>query len=363
MLSGTEIMGVGIQRGGLLAADLGSFITRFLSLTQAVKALLPIWILHTHLFDEFEFTPYLNIISPEQGCGKTTAADVLSALCCRATSPTCGTAAVLRRRIAAESPTLLLDEWDTLDDGIRKACLNFLNTGFRKDGTFSFVSGSQITQTSTFCPKAIIGRSIIKLPEATLSRCISFVIHRALPDEKLEKFREAQRAEAVVLRAQCEEWGDDFRKTKVRVAPNMPEPLSARQQDISEVLLAIGEACGGPWPLVIHDALAELFKERHIPTPENELLRAVHQFIKERKKWDHFSSQDFCNWANHQPERPWSEKPMTQAKLAQMLRHYEVFPSQINRVLKGKQKNIRGYHAAQFNAAFSRYVDAEPSDC
>jgi hypothetical protein len=362
MLSGTEIVGVAMQPGGLLAADLGGFISRFLSLTQAVKALLPVWILHSYVFEEFEFTPYLNIISPEQGCGKTTAADVLSALCCRATSPICGTAAVLRRKIAAESPTLILDEWDTLDDGIRKACMNFLNTGFRKDGTFSFISGSQITEMSTFCPKAIIGRSIVKLPEATLSRCISFVIHRALPEEKLEKFRQPQRAEAVVLRTRCEEWSDDFRSRQVRVTPNMPESLSARQQDISEVLLTIGEACTGPWPLLIRNALMDLFTEQQIPTPENELLRAVHQFIKERKTSDYFSSQNFCNWANEQPETPWSEKRLTQAKLAQMLRHYEVVPSQINRLIKGKQKNCRGYHVAQFNGAFARYVNAAPSD-
>jgi hypothetical protein len=362
MYTDSEITGVLMSRVGVLAAELGRFITRFLSLTQSVKALLPVWILHSHIYREFEFTPYLNIISPEPGCGKTTAADVLSALCCRATSPTCGTAAVLRRIIAAESPTLILDEWDTLDDGIRKACLNFLNTGFRKDGTFSFVSGGKIIEMSTFCPKAIVGRSVIALPEATLSRCISFIIHRALPEENLEKFRQTQRAEAAALRDRCEGWAEEFRRRKVRVAPNMPETLSARQQDISEVLLAISEDCGGPWPLLTRNALMELFAERQIPTPENELLRAVHQFIKERKPTDHFSSQDFCNWANEQPETPWSEKRLTQAKLAQMLRHYEVFPGQINRLIKGKQKNSRGYRVSDFKAAFARYVGAAPVD-
>jgi len=207
MYQGTEIAGISIGRGGVIAMELTRFTTRFLSLSKPARALLPMWILHTYVLDEFEFTPYLNIISPEQSCGKTTVADVLSALCCRATSPTCGTAAVLRRKIAADKPTLILDEWDTLDDGIRKACGNFLNTGFRQDGTYSFVSGSEIVEMSTFCPKAIIGRSVVTLAEATLSRCISFIIHRALPTENLEKFRKAQRDEAALLREQCEEWG------------------------------------------------------------------------------------------------------------------------------------------------------------
>jgi hypothetical protein len=139
----------------------------------------------------------------------------------------------------------------------------------------------------------------------------------------------------------------------------MPGSLSARQQDISEALLAISEDCGGPWPLLVRKALTELFTDPQIPTPENELLRAVHSFIKERKT-DHFLSQEFCAWANEQPERPWSERPLTQAKLAQMLKHYEVFPCQINRIIKGKQSNSRGYFVTHFKNAFARYVDAAP---
>jgi hypothetical protein len=269
---------------------------------------------------------------------------------------------VLRRKVAADKPTLILDECDTLDDGIRKTCLNFLNTGFRQDGTFSIVSGSHIIDLPTFCPKAIVGRSIVALPEATLSRCVSFVIHKARPNEKLEKFRKAQREEAASLRGQCEKWAEGFRNRRVTVAPNMPESLSARQADISEVLLAIADDCGGPWPLVVRNALADLFTERHVPTPENEVLRAVQRFLKERKITDHFSSQDFCNWANEQPETPWSEKPLTQAKIAQMLRHYEIYPDQINRVVGGKQRNSRGYYVSQFALAFERYVEASPPD-
>src|SRR5208337_4062427 len=110
-------------------------------LPEAARVILPVWTLHTYVFDRFEFTPYLNIVSPEPGCGKTTTGDVLSALCCRATSPTCGSAAVLRRRIAAEQPTLILDEWDSLDRTVRDACKNFLNTGFKKDGKYSIMDG------------------------------------------------------------------------------------------------------------------------------------------------------------------------------------------------------------------------------
>lgn len=359
MLTNTELNEVSMTRCGRLAIQLTLFIARFLSLPNHIKALLPIWILHTFVFEDYEFTPYLNVLSPEPACGKSTVADLLSTLCNRATSPMCGTAAVLRRRMDAEKPTLLIDEWDTMHSNLRKDCYNVLNTGFRSDGTYSFVSGSQTIELSTFCPKAIIGRSVVKLPDATQSRCISFVVHKALPDEKLEKFRQASRVKAALLKEECERWAEDYRTRPVRVSPSIPASFSARQQDISEVLLAISDDCGGPWPLLVRNALTELFSERQIATPENELLRAVQKFISERTQ-NYFGTHEFCLWANAQQERPWSLKPLTPAKLAEMLRHYEIYSCQINRIVGGKQKNCRGYFVAHFADAFARYVNASP---
>src|SRR5262249_37904775 len=148
--------------------------------------------------------------------------DVLSALCCRATSPTCGTAAVLRRLIAEEQPTLIMDEWDSLDITVRDACKNFLNTGFRKDGKYSIMEGGQRVEMLTFCPKAIIGRSTVKLAEATLSRCIPFMIHKANARDGLEKFRQHNQHEAGTLRRQCEGWAEEFRNLDVLVSPVFP---------------------------------------------------------------------------------------------------------------------------------------------
>ena len=142
----SKIVSTSLTPGGRLAHDLAKFCRRFLRLVAEAEALLPIWILHTYVFDLFEFTPHLNIISPEPGCGKTTTGDVLSALCCRATSPMSGSAAVLRHRIASDRPTLILDEWDSLPPETRKSCINFLNTGFRQDGKYGVMAGSKIVE-------------------------------------------------------------------------------------------------------------------------------------------------------------------------------------------------------------------------
>lgn len=42
---------------------------------------LALWVVHTHLIDEFDVTPYLEITAPEKRCGKTRVLELLDLLC------------------------------------------------------------------------------------------------------------------------------------------------------------------------------------------------------------------------------------------------------------------------------------------
>src|ERR1051326_5161529 len=356
MFAGNEIAGVFITRGGTLAIELAKFLTRFLSLPTPARALLPIWTLATYVYDLFDFTSYLNIVSPEPGCGKTTAADVLSTLCCHATPPTCGTAAYLRRKIDQGRCVLIVDEWDSLEPAVRRLCTNFLNTGYKSDGKYG-TAGAPGAELSTFCPKVIVGTSVVRLAETTQSRCITVRMQKVLPEEKLEKFTAQQRGQAEALVEQCEAWAAGFRAQKVHAKPVCPEGFDGRQQDISEPLLTVADSCGGPWPLALRNALTELFARHDLPTTENELLRAVRRYIDDSKKNEYILSREFCAWANAQEETPWSpQQPLTPAAMAEMLRHYGIFATQINRMNRGKQKNGRGYYIQGFSQVFARYL-------
>lgn len=337
-----------------LLDKLAAFIWRFMSLPSGADFIFPVWTLHTHIFDLFEFTPYLNVLSPEPVSGKTTVADILSCLCARATTPVSASVAALRRKVSADRPTLILDEWDTLDRNMRSACINFLNTGFRFDGTYRLVVNGQDAVFSTFSPKAIFGLAVTKLPEMTRSRCIQVVLQRAGPDQNLEKFRAPGRAEAITLREECEKWAQSFRALSVRAAPAMPEQLKGRQEDIAEPLLAVADACGGVWPEAVRKALVALMTEEPVRTPGNELLRAIKEFLKERRLSDgeSFWSTDFCDWANKQEERPWCDRQLTPAKLADMLSGYGIRTRQI---LRGG-KNKRGYDVTFFDDVFRSYL-------
>ena len=72
-----------------------------------------LWALHTHVFDCFNHSPRLAITSPEKGCGKTTALDVLRELVARPLPTSNVTVSAVFRTIEIANPTLLIDEADT----------------------------------------------------------------------------------------------------------------------------------------------------------------------------------------------------------------------------------------------------------
>src|SRR5712671_6770682 len=82
-----------------LVDRIAAFIERFVFLKEkALYRLLALWIVHTYLIDEFEYTPYLFVHSPERGCGKTCLLSVLDLLIFRSSGITASpTEAVLFR--------------------------------------------------------------------------------------------------------------------------------------------------------------------------------------------------------------------------------------------------------------------------
>jgi putative DNA primase/helicase len=69
-----------------------------------------LWVVHTYLLDCFGISPRLAITSPEKGCGKTTALDVVSRLVRRPLSTANASAAAIFRVVELQRPTLPIDE-------------------------------------------------------------------------------------------------------------------------------------------------------------------------------------------------------------------------------------------------------------
>ena len=73
-----------------------------------------LWILHTHVFNNFAVTPRLALLSPVRRCGKTNFLKIIEKLTPNPVRYDSITAATLFRLIDGGSPTLLLDEGDNL---------------------------------------------------------------------------------------------------------------------------------------------------------------------------------------------------------------------------------------------------------
>ena len=60
-----------------LLSDLTSILTRHCILPEGAAAVVALWIMHSYVYDAFDFSPILAIMSPEKRCGKTTLMRIL----------------------------------------------------------------------------------------------------------------------------------------------------------------------------------------------------------------------------------------------------------------------------------------------
>jgi putative DNA primase/helicase len=345
--------------GANLLNEIRSTNKRFMVLPSHADVLLTVWELHTYVFDCFSYTPYLHVKSPEKECGKSTLAELMNHLCANATTPGGMSAAAMYRRIERARPTLLLDEWDTLSDENRQGALNALNTGFKWNGVYTICVGDDHNDRDfhTFCPKAIFGLSETKLPDTTRSRCFVVALEKKLPDERIEKL--TRKFDGSTLRKMCLRWANDNRKKLPDIKPAMPSGLSARQEDISESLLAIADLCGGEWPGLVRQAILHFCgkAEGEEGDVKRELLKDIKDGFSKQPQPDRFSSaamRDYLNALEHRPWRDWNDsKGISQRQISTRLGEYGIKSRNIKTCTGKVQK---GYYFDDLRNAFSRYL-------
>ena len=151
------------------------FLQRYIVFSSPAQPIvIALWITHTWILDAFDYTPYLDIRSPEKRCGKTKLLDCLELLVgkpWRAVSPS---EAVLYRKIESDQPTLLLDEVDTVFSGTKnehkEPLRALLNAGFERKAKVPRCVGQgsnyRVQEFTVFCAKAFAG--IGQLPDTVL---------------------------------------------------------------------------------------------------------------------------------------------------------------------------------------------------
>ena len=95
-----------------LLHDVTRYIRRYVVVSDPQALAITLWVAHCHAFAAAEATPYVNVTSAVKQSGKTRLLEVLEPIVPAAWLTGRVSAAVLTRKVDAETPTLLLDESD-----------------------------------------------------------------------------------------------------------------------------------------------------------------------------------------------------------------------------------------------------------
>jgi hypothetical protein len=225
---------------------------------------LSLWILHAHVFNHFEVTPRLALLSPVRNCGKTNALKVVEKLTPDSKRYTSITAATLFRVIdAGAATTLLLDEGDLAGLKIDRVLKQVLNDGYERGGHVARSPGGIRREYSVYSPMGIAAIGTLPLP--LLSRSIVIIMHRSKRDnlvtkEQLNTPEQVTRLEGV--RRLIFMWAQSI--SAFDKNPKLPKILRGRTADNWRVLIAIADSFNNTyWSEVARDAAVKFAAGYH----------------------------------------------------------------------------------------------------
>ena len=345
-----------------LLADVRATIRCYVIIDNAQADALTLWTAHTHALAAAEATPYLAVNSAEKRSGKTRLLEVLSLLTARPWFTGRVTAAVLIRKLAGQTPTLLLDESDAAFKAEKEYAATLqaiLNAGYRRGGCASLCVKAggdfDLRDFPVFGPKAIAG--IGTLPDTIADRAISIALKRRAPNEPIARFRRRDaQEEAKPMREGLASWASANTEGLTEARPDIPPELDDRAAEVWEPLLAIADAAGGEWPQGARlAALALSVGDGRDDDSLGVRLLADIKAIFEERKADRLSSGQLADILVAIEEAPWGDlrgKSLDPRTLARRLRPYGIKPH----VIRIGDATPRGYERTDFEDAWGRYI-------
>jgi hypothetical protein len=350
-----------------------NLLRRYLFLTDAELTALALWIAHTFTYRNFSVTPRLALLSPTNGCGKSTVFAVIEKLAMNASKIDNASAAILFRLIDKNQSCILLDEADNSDLPINSVMRAVINSGHRDDGkTARFIKG-EVKMFSTFAPMGIA--AIGSLPAPMLRRSIVLSMKRAPAAAGLERFdpktNEGQARMLQTVFGVTTSWALGS-AASLDLDPPMPMELRNRQGDNWRPLLSIADNCSPEWGRKARAAAIELSQSRGDDEDAAVILLAGIREIWPSKA-DRMMSADLVEKLCDLATGFWSEwrgpssdrvpHKLTMGQLALMLGLFGIksktlWPSGP----RGPHvRSAKGYLRSQFVEAWASYCDDEPA--
>ena len=342
--------------GNALIRDIMRRLQHHVVLTPAQALTVALWIMMawTHAGAAI-YSPILMTTSAEADSGKTTLLNLVGFLAPRSLSTVETTGAVLFRSIEKWSPTIIVDEADTMlvDNEPLRAVIN---SGWTRGSGVLRCDGDDPRLFSTFCPKAI-GLKGRKMPDTTLSRCIIIDLKRKKPSDRVEHFRHLDDAELANLRRQAQRWTMDNVATLETAVPELPAGFDNRLGDNWRLMLAIADLAGGEWADQARQAATAIARVAAADMSIGIKLLADIKDIFAITAVDRLPSLALVEALGEIEGHPWADwkggKLITPNALARLLEPFGIRPGSIrfedNRVL-------RGYQRSHFQDAFERYL-------
>jgi hypothetical protein len=342
-----------------------AFIRSYVACTSAQAWALALWIAHTHALDAFETTPYAAVTSAVKRCGKSRLFDTIELLVARPWRVVSPSEAVMFRKIAADRPTLLLDETDAIfndRNGNTEPLRALLNAGNRIGTTVPRCVGptQQLVSFDVFCPKALAG--IGSLPDTIADRAIVIRLARKAPGEAVERFRRREALErAEPLFIALGSWAQDAIPLLQEVRPELPAELDDRAEEAWEPLFQIAALAGGDWPDRIRRAALALSAGDDVDEDELAVrLLADCKAAFEKAGAEKVSTAELIDRLAADEDAPWGDwrgdkvKPRT---LSRLLRPFGIRPRTVR---FDDDATAKGYQRTAFEDAWKRYLPTLP---
>ena len=207
-------------------------------------------------------------------------------------------------------------------------------------------------QFSTWAAVAIA--LIGKLPDTLQDRSIPIRMRRRLPSEIITQFRADRTDDLKILARKAARWANDNLEALRAMDPVMPTTITNRDADNWRPLFAVADAAGGEWPARAR-AIAETMTDKaegddqSLKTMLLEDIRSVFA----TKGVDKLPSAELVEALLAMKDRPWPElgraaKPITQNKLAALLKDFGIRPCNV----WAGGTALKGYSLDQFEDAF-----------
>jgi hypothetical protein len=339
-------------------------IERHVAITSEERMVVALWMLHTYVFDHFDITPRLAVLSPASECGKTRLMALMKLLVNRPNYSDNVTPAVIYRELELRpGTTFLLDEADNqglLNDHVLRSVFN---SGHGREGSIDRIVDGRPKKFRTFAPLAVA--AIGTLPQPLLSRAAAAInMQRFAPGEiQIQRLDDTDRS-FPAAREEIKKWAAPCSLAR---DPEMPPSLRNRAADNWRVLFAIADDLGHGE--AARCAAIKLCTNRRDEDPSVALLADIRTVFLARGM-DRITSSALVEALLELEDGIWNEwggpqddcppHKLTQGELARMLKRFHIRPSTVWPLhRRPADKSRRGYMRHQFEAAWRAYCPAD----